>query len=119
VTAEDDGGAWFTWDDSRVPAKPSDWITANPALDIELLPWQLAVLDELYKNPGVPLIWPPTAPARRRPYANEHWVIIDEIVEWMKPTRIDEARQHLIDEISADVDAKIARLQCPRFPRVE
>lgn len=86
--------------------------------------WQLLVLDELYKgrHPEARMFTCTAAGRVQRAPASYigDWIIVDEVVDWLDDgSKIDEARQRLIDEISAGVDAKIARLQCPSFPRAE
>lgn len=107
--------------------------------DFTLTGWQRDIFEQMYRDPedfsrrlnavlsgqiyrapvGTP---PPITP--RRPRAPKQrrtdWVYVDEILLVLdRPSEIDEARQRLIDEISEDVEAKIARMQCPRFPRTD
>jgi hypothetical protein len=108
--------------------------------EFTLTSWQRDVVEQFYKDPedferrlravlsgqirraSVGTL-PPITPPRERRGQNRRstdWVYVDEIVSVMdRPSKIDEARQQLIDDISDDVEAKVARLQCPRFPRSE
>lgn len=103
----------------------------------ELTSWQQDLLAQLYSDPDAfdhrlssvitgqmwhaPVGTPPPIKPRRAPRRCwGDWVYVDEIVEWTtRPSKVNEARQRLIDEISDDVEARIARLQCPRFPRAD
>lgn len=106
--------------------------------DFTLTSWQRNIFEQMYKDPEdfsrrlaavlsgaiyrAPVGTPPPITRRRKPRHQRctDWVIVDEVLMTLdQPLKVDETRQRLIDEISEDVEAKIARTQCPRFPRAE
>jgi len=135
----------FEWRPDDMGAKLADWMTANPTLGFELAAWQRDLVEWLYKDPGdfgnklaamfTGPMWrgpvgtlPPIKPGRRCPHHQDHLVVIDEIVEWpyerewaLVTADRDKAEvlNRVIDGIAEDVEAKISRLQCPRFPHAE
>lgn len=130
----------FEWRPDDMGATATDWMTANPVLGFKLDSWQQYFLEQMFDNPVdftsrlnaaiAGQIWrgpvgePPPVTPRRKPHRRRQrgtdWVILDEMVHVLdQPSKIDEARQRLIDKISEDVEVKIVRIQCPRFPRAE